>query len=87
MNKYIVLCTLAGTLLSCGEDSLRSALLDEVTQNESSNNGTMSTFSGRPIVFYNVEIYSIRKTILERTTKISHLTDTSNGMKSVMKQN
>ncbi|MCJ8290653.1 MAG: endonuclease [Crocinitomicaceae bacterium] len=55
MNKYIVLCTLAGTLLSCGEDSLRSALLDEVTQNESSNNGTMSTFSGRPIVFYNVE--------------------------------
>ena len=55
MKKYIVLCTLAGTLFSCGEGNIGGDLLDEISQNESTNNGTMSAFSGRPVVFYNVE--------------------------------
>ncbi len=55
MKKYIVLCTLTGMLFSCGDGTIGSDLLDNVTQNQSTNNVNMSAFSGRPIVFYNVE--------------------------------
>lgn len=55
MKKYIVLCTLAGILLSCGEGNIGGDLLDEISQNKSTNNGPMNSFSGRPVVFYNVE--------------------------------
>lgn len=55
MNNYIVLCALAATLVSCEAETSGSDLLDEITQDESNTPNTMSTFSGRAVVFYNVE--------------------------------
>lgn len=55
MKKYIVLCTLAGMLFSCGEGTIADDIFDDISKNNSSNNGTMSAFAGRPVVFYNVE--------------------------------
>lgn len=55
MKKYIVLCTLAGTLLSCGEGTIADDIFNDINENQPTNNGTMSAFAGRPVVFYNVE--------------------------------
>jgi predicted extracellular nuclease len=55
MKKYFVICTLAGTLFSCGDGNLGADLLEEINQHQTINNDNMSAFSGRPVVFYNVE--------------------------------
>jgi predicted extracellular nuclease len=55
MKKFSALCLIAGIVFSCGDGNLGEDLLDEISQNESTNNGTMNDFSGRPVVFYNVE--------------------------------
>lgn len=52
MNKYIVLCASAALIISCGDGTIGSDLMDQSYQNESKN---MSEFTGRSVVFYNVE--------------------------------
>lgn len=56
MKKFIVLCTLTGILVSCGEGTITNDKSDKrIVENQSTNYETMNTFSGRSVVFYNVE--------------------------------
>lgn len=55
MKKYVLFCVLASVVASCGESNLGEDLLEEIKQHPSTNDETMNTFSGRPVVFYNVE--------------------------------
>ena len=55
MRNSLFICAFTLTLAACGEQISTENQPDEVKQNETNTTETMNTFSGRSVVFYNVE--------------------------------
>jgi predicted extracellular nuclease len=56
MKKHLLICALASSLVSCGDSHFGEDLLEEIKEHQPiTNKENMNAFSGRPVVFYNVE--------------------------------
>ena len=55
MKRHLLLCALTAALYACGDGTLADDLIEEINQHQIIKTDDMNSFSGRPVVFYNVE--------------------------------